>query len=288
MFNSYKLKNNHIAIACDDHFVNHAIAMINSLYNSNSEFTFHFHILDSNIMWKNKLKLIIFFIRIGFKFSFYKVDYSKIRNAPVSDHISLASYNRIFLSSLINQSIDKIIYLDCDIIITGSIKELINCDISNHYLAASREIIDLSDQKRLNLKINDYYFNAGVMIINLKKWREDKVENQLINFICSSSEKIKYWDQDVLNYCFKNKWLRLNPNLNLTHFYFFPDFFPPSYFELNDEKYNEYVSNPIVIHFTSRNKPWMPRCNHPKRDLYHKYLVPYSKLIFGKLKNNAV
>ena len=271
----------HIAVACDNSFVNHTIVTLHSLKKFNSNRTFFVHILDSGISGKFRLKFKLFLFRFGFKFQFYKIDYSQIKNAPVSHHVNLASYNRLFLSNILNEKIERVLYLDSDIIVLGQIDTLLDCDIKDFFVGAAAEIITNSDRNRLELNSFDQYFNAGVLVVNLKKWREENIFSKFVDFISENSIKIKYWDQDVLNYCLKNKWLRLPQKYNLTHFYFYPNDYTPSYFGLNQTQCEEIQKDPVIIHFTSHQKPWIEGCKHPKKDLYFQYELTFKKILFG-------
>jgi lipopolysaccharide biosynthesis glycosyltransferase len=105
----------------------------------------------------------------------------------------------------------------------------------------------------------------------------------MIDFIVQNPDNITYWDQDVLNYCLKGKWKRLDQKYNVTHFFFYPNEYPPSYFGLNDDEYQEIHNNAVIIHYTSHQKPWIEGCKHPKKDLYFKYELTFSKLLFGRI-----
>ncbi len=271
----------HIAVACDNSFVNHTIVTLNSLKKFNSNRCFFIHILDSGITGKFRLKFKLFLYQYGFKFKFHKMDYKSIKSAPVSHHVTLASYNRIFLSSVLDKDLERILYLDSDIIILGSIDNLYNCDLSNFFVAAAGETISCKDRERLEFFDDEQYFNAGILVVNLKKWRESNIESNLVDFIKNHSSKIKYWDQDVLNYCLKNKWMKLPQKYNLTHFFFYPEVYPPAYFGMKEDEYNDSVKNPVIIHFTSHQKPWIEGCKHPRKELYYQYELTFKKILFG-------
>jgi lipopolysaccharide biosynthesis glycosyltransferase len=257
--------------------------MLHSLYASNQNHKIVIHILDGGISFKNRFKLFLLFKRLKFKFKFHKIDYSKIINAPISNHISFASYNRIFLSSVISNSIDKILYLDCDLIVLKDIQPFFDVNIDNFYLGAVREIVNEESKTRLELGEEFHYFNAGVQIVNLKKWRADNFEDILIDFILNKTEKIVYHDQDTMNYCARGKWLELSYHHNVTHFFFFPEKYSSTYFELSDKEYQEIKSNPMIIHFTSQSKPWHSDCQHPKKDLYFQFERTFRNILIGKI-----
>ncbi len=276
----------HIVISPDEKYALHGITMLNSLVANNRGIRFMIHILDGGISIKSKLKFLLFFIKNRLNYKFYKIDYSEINNAPTHGHISISAYSRLFLASNLNESITKVLYLDCDLVVINKVHTLLNTNIEDYFIAAIEEII--SEEMRNNLELKgSLYFNSGVMLINLKKWRQENIESKFLEFINEKPEKIKFWDQDVLNYCLKNKWLRLPRKYNLTHFFFYPDVYPPTYFGMKQDEFEESVKDPIIIHFTSHQKPWIEGCKHPKKELYYQYQLTFKQLLFGKLKTST-
>jgi len=271
----------HIVISPDEKYALHGLTMLNSLMANNRGIRYMIHILDGGISIKNKLKFRLFFFKYRLKYQFYKIDYSIIINAPTHGHISLSAYSRLFLSSILSKEIIHVLYLDCDLVVVNDIDELMNIKIDEYHVAAIEEII--SEEMRNNLELRDsLYFNSGVMLINLKKWREENMESKFLEFINEKPEKIKYWDQDVLNFCLKNKWLRLPYKYNLTHFFFYPEVYPSTYFGMKHDEFEESVKDPIIIHYTSHQKPWIEGCKHPRKDLYFRYQLTFKQLLFGK------
>ena len=272
----------HIVISPDEKYALHGLKMLNSLVANNRGMRLMIHIIDGDISFKTKLKFQLFFFKNRLSHKFYKFDFSTIINAPTHGHISLSAYSRLFLSSILSEEIFNVLYLDCDLVVVHDLNELMNTKIDDYHIAAIEEII--SEEMRNNLELRDsLYFNSGVMLINLRKWREENIESKFLEFINEKPEKIKYWDQDVLNYCLKNKWLRLPQKYNLTHFFFYPEVYPPTYFGMKQEDYDECVKDPIIIHYTSHQKPWIEGCKHPKKDLYFQYQLTFKQLLFGKL-----
>lgn len=98
---------------------------------------------------------------------------------------------------------EKLIYLDCDIIVRHSIAKLYDIDIEDYLLGAVYHNDKLSVNngafKRLHIPVEQGYFNAGVLLINLKKWREEHIYEKSIEFLRNNSESIVNHDQDVLN-----------------------------------------------------------------------------------------
>jgi lipopolysaccharide biosynthesis glycosyltransferase len=272
-----------IAISPDDNYADQGLTMLHSLVIHHPNQSFFIHVLDGGITKRQRLKYILFFLRYRVRYKFYKVSNELFTKAPVSLHISKAAYNRLLLSSIIPSNIDKILYLDCDIIINANIDELFEININKNALAAVEEIISVDHQNLLNFSNNQDYFNSGVLLLNLFFWREQKVEKLFFTFLEKQYDKIKYWDQDVLNYCFKNNWKKLDPKYNVTHFYFYKDVYSPEYFGISHDDYSEIISNPKIIHFTSHKKPWIEGCDHPLAYLYFKNELSLKKLIIDIL-----
>jgi lipopolysaccharide biosynthesis glycosyltransferase len=270
----------HIAISPDDNYANHGLTMLNSLVINNPSAKFYVHILDGGINLKTKIKYRIFFHKRKIKYKFYKKDLNKIQNAPISNHITISAYNRIFLSSILDTSIDRILYLDCDLIIKKTIIDLLEIDLDSVYLGAIEEKTSNDVINNLSLE-KSKYFNSGVLILNLKKWRDDRLEDKMIDFIVNNGDKIIYHDQDTLNFACKNNWKFISHKYNVTHFFYYPDKFGNEYFGLTNEEYLAIKSDPVILHFTGIKKPWKKECEHPMKEEYFKYELTFKKLIFS-------
>lgn len=156
-------------------------------------------------------------------------------------HATIANYYRLFLSDYMPSTIDKLIYIDCDTIVNGSMIDLWNSNIEEFYFGAVRDSgVNYSSYLRSFNLTSTTYFNSGLLLINLKKIRNEKFTNRCIDFINLKFDRINYWDQDVINIVANNKIRELNYRYNFQAFCF-------------DLKMK---SEPIVIHFTGNgNKP---------------------------------
>ena len=199
-------------VACTDHgFIMPTGVMMQSICVNNKDSFVSFHIVcDESITEKDKEDLksvvnkfadkqIFFYIVDGIKF----IDLPALDNAPVTK----AAYYRLELGSLLPDSIDKVLYLDGDIIVRKSLDDLWNTDISKYALAAVPDQSEAIFEEENNLKVEHWhvYFNAGVMLVNLKYWKERNLRKDYYNFIQNYPDRIRLWDQDVLNYVLNEK-----------------------------------------------------------------------------------
>lgn len=189
----------------------------------------------------------------------YFVDQSDYPSLPVSGHASNANYFRLLIPELLPLEIDKIIYLDCDILVLDSLLPLWDTDLRGSPLAAvSNMSLFEAEARRLGLPYLNGTFNSGVLVINLGLFRREKLHSACIQKAQEMGNDIVYWDQDVLNIATSGRWLKLDNGWNVQHGYYLDP--------LIQEKYA--VSDPKIIHFTGNNlKPWQSKIL-PYSDVY--------------------
>ena len=92
---------------------------------------------------------------------------------------------------------------------TESLDGLLEVDLGEHFLAAVEDP-GFNRHKKLGMKLNSKYFNSGVMLINLRKWREVDVRSAVIDFVKARANLIEFVDQCGLNGVVDGNWLELN------------------------------------------------------------------------------
>jgi lipopolysaccharide biosynthesis glycosyltransferase len=275
----------HIACAADSSYIQHTCVMLKSLLTNNSNLNLVIHVFSSDFTDKNKESILEISNAYNKTVNFYLISNKNFDGFVISHHISLATYYRIIIPQLLSPEIEKLIYLDCDIIINGNIEPLWNLKLENYIIAATPEPV-FNDFDRLNINPKNDYFNAGILVLNLVKWRENKTTEKVITYIQENLEKIVFWDQDALNACLQQNWLRFEPKYNQQS----------AIFEIADEKLlkaytleelNEAKKNPIIIHYTGSSKPWQLFNYHPYKKQYWYYLkqTPFKNFV---IPNNTI
>ena len=120
---------------------------------------------------------------------------------------------------------------------------------------------------RLAMRAEDGYFNAGVLIIDLKQWRATRAEETVVDYIRANPERVRY-DQDALNACFHSRTKRLDYKWNVIS----PFFREPLALPLERAEIEAVRREARIIHFNGGSKPWSYFCDHPRRAEYEKYL----------------
>lgn len=264
----------HIVYASDDRFAEILGVSLVSLYeNSKDMDEIVVYVLDSGIADENKQKLLSVcksYKRNDIVFIPGKNISEKLSMDVAVDRGSLSQYARLFVSSDLQKELNRVLYLDCDIIVKKSIKELWNLDLHGKTIGALMDAFSKYYRKNIDLEQDDVMFNSGVMLIDLDKWREQNIEDRLLKFITAKNGKIQQGDQGALNHVLSHKTYCFEPRFNtVTIFY---DFTykemliyrkPPEFY--TEEQIEEAVDNPSIIHFTTSflsKRAWMKGCKH--------------------------
>lgn len=253
-----------IVTSANDNYAQHLGVMLTSLLENNKQSGhIDIYIIDGGISENNKTKLQRVVKNYDRNVTFLKVDRKLFESFTLNtnmNYVTIETYFRILIPSLLSEEITKALYLDCDIVVEQDIREFWNTDLSNDYAAAVDERYLLKKRQRRNLNQalsiprDAYYFNAGVLLMNLKKWREAEISKQLLKFIEENPEKLRLMDQDALNVILHGKWINLDYKWNYTSLHHI----------------KKPMENPAIIHFTGKEKPW--NSNVPFKEKYEKYL----------------
>ena len=193
----------HIVYASDDRFAEILGVSLVSLYENSKDMTdIVVYILDSGIKKQNKDRLLSVsrcYGRHDITFIRAKNISEKLSMNVAVDRGSLSQYARLFVSSDLPLDLNRVLYLDCDIIINRSVRELWNLNLNGKIIAALMDAFSKYYRQNIDLEENDIMFNSGVMLIDLGKWRKQKIEEKLLRFIASKKGRIQQGDQGALN-----------------------------------------------------------------------------------------
>lgn len=273
----------HIVYASDDKFAEILGVSLVSLYeNSKDMENIVVYVLDSGINKGNKDRLLTVcrdYKRTDIQFIPAKDISKRLEMKVATDRGSLSQYARLFVSSDLPENLGRVIYLDCDIIIKRSIRELWNLDLRGNTIGALMDAFSKYYRANIDLEENDIMFNSGVMLIDLDKWKAQKIEEKLMKFISSKNGWIQQGDQGALNavmskdtYCFEPRFNSVTIFYDFTYKEMMIYRRPPSFY--TEEEICEAVEKPSLIHFTTSFKslrPWVKGCKHRYVDEWMKY-----------------
>jgi len=273
----------HIALSSDENYVPFlATAIISAIENNTSVASLKFHIISTGITMNSQQKLQEMIVSNNAECFFY--DFNKSKEL-VGDFIlevdKINKYARLYLSKLLPETIEKVIYLDCDVLVLGSFVELWEINIDKYSFAGVPDVITANHKTSINIPLDSKYFNSGMLLMNLKKFRDEKsivrVEKFMKTYI---KRKRKYGnDQAVINALFYDDFYTLPPKYNcITPFYLMKSEQIEKLYGMklfyNDKELQEAIANPILVHLTPSfiTRPWVKESEHPLADNYLMYL----------------
>lgn len=262
-----------LAVCMDEKFaLNGAMALWSAIQHLDDHQVLAAYVLDNGISESTRSKLVeIFAKQKEIRLSWVHVDPEIINNLPLPEDswLSPATYARIFLPDLVSPDVEKLLYIDSDTLVRHNVHELSSLDMQGNALAACvddkykivRNAQARSCLKRLGLVDDDKYFNAGVILFELKRWRELNLTQRSIELVQNHGLEFSHADQDALNAALSQHWCELGWEWNVTSNYYDASF-------ISDESK---MSSVKLIHYTGPN-PGTSRCTHPERQLFYQYV----------------
>ena len=278
----------HICFASDDRYAPHAAALVASIMSNKSpeeELSFHFF-SDKTAPWVQEAFRQMS-REMGFNLVIYEMSTEQFANLPVMPYMnqSRTTYLRLLMHRLLPGSMDKILYLDVDMIVMSSLKELYLTDISECYAAAVA-----TPARIINPRFGHWYFNAGTILLNLKKYRDENMEEQAMKYALENIDCLKLADQDILNYIFKGNVVFLPQKWNARQRTLPRNQAAAHKYEMNSlpdecvEEHREAEASPCIIHYHTQQKPWNPNYRYAWGEFYWKHLrkTPFYKEVLRR------
>lgn len=171
-------------------------------------------------------------------------------------YVSNCAMIKFLLPDIFND-IDKILYIDGDTLILQDLSELFYIDTTDTYAAVVKDMDAMLGPCHHHKKFNfDNYFNSGMMLLNLKKMRDDNIQEQLIKNKCEDKFKV-FMDQDALNKTFNQNVIFISPKYNLMKANLkFTEERISQFYDLDIRKIRNIIKKPTILHLTNIIKPW--------------------------------
>lgn len=275
-----------VIYSTDENFWEHIYVAMYSLLVNNGDIPFHIWISSetpNERFFRHAMELRE--VHGDVEVTWLPIDGSDVADAPVGTYFTTATYYRLLIARLLPETVSRVLYLDGDTIVRGSIRELLALDLNDCVLAATPEYVHreswrLPHAVRLGFPAGTPYFNAGVMLINLDLWRSLGVESRALEFIqhnSSNPSMLEYVDQDVLNSVLARRWRCVGPHFNYVEYTIdsqrLDDFDPES-----QPGGAVPAAGPAIVHYAVTPRPWQGGCPHPYALDYWRYRMqtPYA------------
>lgn len=271
-----------ILYTCDNNYIwLMGISVISMFENNTGLDELNVYLLGDNITEENKHVLADIGEKYNRIINVFDVPQLDIPNALVSARWPLSAFTRLYAGELLPNYIDKILYLDCDTVITGSISELETWDVSGELFWGIKDCIGKEYKRNIGIGSDGLYVNAGVLLINLKELRKISIKDKLNIYMSQYEKLINYADQDVLNGAFNGAIGVLPPKydvMTIAATYTYKEIVklrkPTNYY--SEEEVKAAITNPTLIHYTTNMRtirPWFSNTNHPLAEEFRKYMA---------------
>jgi lipopolysaccharide biosynthesis glycosyltransferase len=268
-----------IVLAADNNYVMQlattACSVISNIKSGNQLVIF---IIAKGVEASGKNKVLKSLTKTNVRVEWIEPDDAKLSNMLVCDRITIAAYYRILIPEILPTQYKKVIYLDSDLIVQADIEDLWNLDMQDKYVLAVQEMGvpyvsspgGIKKYQELGIPGDMKFFNSGVLVINLDKWRTDNIAAKSIEYVEKYKQYVRLHDQEALNVVLSDKWGEIDPRWNQQVHTFYHASWKES--PLTEEAYNNVINDPYIIHYSSAGKPWKLGCKHPYKHLFFKYL----------------
>lgn len=244
-----------VCLACDNNYAKYAGVVVASvLANSKDDESLNFYILDGGISESKKTEILSLKSIKDCKIEFVQIEESMFedyKKVATHKYISIATYYRLRLATLLPE-VERIIYFDCDMVVNSSLNNLFNVELDENIIAGVRDI-----NKRM-LQQNPSYINAGMVLFDLNKIREENIEQKFYDYTNENFETIKMGDQTIINEVLKGRIKIVEDEWNVQ--------------SSNFTNRSSYTKHPYIIHYVAKRKPWHFGSFSVHRQLYFKYL----------------
>jgi len=243
-----------ILVTLDANYLTYLNVMLASLLAHNPDSSFDVYLLHSSICEEDVTETRKI---LGQRNRLILIDAGNVgvENAPTSSRYPYEIYYRIFAAKYLPENLDRILYLDPDIIVNGSIRELYELEMDNHFFAAASHIgkaLRAVNGIRLNMEEDAPYINSGVMLMNLEVLRWEQNYEDVFEFIEKRKKLLMLPDQDIISSLYGSRILALDPyRYNMTERLY------RMHSPFDRSMTLDWVrDNAVIIHYCGRNKPW--------------------------------
>jgi len=262
-----------ILVSTDRNYIPYTNTLLHSLFDNNRDCKIHIHVLHSSLDGDDISVIDRVVKQYGGELFSYQVSASRDSATMVKKtRLPKEAYYRLLCMDYLPDVVKKVLYLDCDIIVNGSIKEMYNTDLAGYMFAAADdyvEVIGKSSESTIQQRaiIDQYipkdckYVNSGVLLMNLEYLRQAVTTDEIITMIEEFGDKLVWHDQDFINYVFYEHILHLDYRLY--------NYFPVYWY------WEELTPGlPAIIHYAGFFKPW--------KDDYYNRCTPYMEAYKGR------
>lgn len=268
-----------IVTSADDNFALPATVMMRSLVDHLSgDQHLDIYVLDCGITRQGRRKMRQSISRAWAQVHFAPIGPDLFAGFRVDGHVSAATYARLFIDRILPDFVERVMYIDGDMVALTDVRSLWETPLGGHSLAAVQDpvagLVGESDYMRhwqgWDVPAGTAIFNAGLMVIDLHRWRNQRISQQAIAVARRHPDRMKYWDQCALNYVIRGNFQPLDPSWNVGPFVYYPPHNRDVVYDA--ETAARCIREPKIIHYGGTWRPWKGPGRHWREAEFYRYL----------------
>ncbi|QKY70751.1 glycosyltransferase family 8 protein [Lentibacillus sp. CBA3610] len=269
-----------ILVALDANYIRPLKVALQSMFLNNQDETFAIYLMHSSIEQSELDDLTQYIDRHGSELKPVYVADDYFKDAPAHAYYTKEMYYRLLAFKFLPETLDRILYLDPDILVINPIRELYETDLTDYLFAAAyhnKVSVNEVNKIRLTPYNIDAYYNSGVLLMNLEEQRQQIDEHEIYQFVEKNRARLIMPDQDVLNALYSKK----IKNLDETLYNYDTRFYSHYKNKSNGVCDMDYIiHHTVILHFCGKKKPWKKRYSGK----FHALYKHYEKLAFAQAR----
>lgn len=275
-----------IALCTDENFSIPALVCITSIFENNKDEDCKIYILTDGLSFQTIAKIDKLSALYNQSIRVIEIDKKRFDGLTVSGRYPVSMYYRFLLPEML-PDVQILLYLDCDIIVRHSLKNLFKVDLNEYAIGAvisqSCDWIKWSNE----LQLSTDFFNSGVMLMNLDYWRKNNIFDSLVKWIGETQTDMWLPDQYALNKVLEGKVIYLDYTYNFQERWTHSLANSGIHFKRWDDIY-ETGKDPIVVHYCDEEKPWFVESKHKFKNEFLKYATMYEFIGYKSIKRYGI
>jgi lipopolysaccharide biosynthesis glycosyltransferase len=245
-----------ILVTIDSNYLLPLRVMLKSLFLNNPDERFLIHLFHTDLDEAQLAELGCFIALDGHALAALRMDDAAFAGAPVLLHYTKAMYYRLLAFKLLPPGLDRVLYLDPDILVINPVRPLYETDLTGKlYAAAYHDLVPTKEINKIRLypyEIESYY-NSGVLLMNLELQRREIRESAIFDFVEENRAKLIMPDQDIINALYAKKIRTLDEKLHNYDVRYYRYYFITTSGACDMDFV---LGNTVILHFCGKRKPW--------------------------------
>ena len=238
------------------------------------------YIIDSGVRPRSRSHIEESIVKSRMQLHWCSIDVERFLDLPLFANMKRQIYHRLAIGEVVPEDIDRVVWLDSDVLVLRCLSELWEIELNGKPFAAVQDMaipwvaspLGLGEYESLGLDPDTPYFNAGVMVLDMKLWREEEMAARLMHYLRVHADRIFHFDQHAFNAIYAGQWCALDPRWNVIASLAGRRYLRGQH--LSEEVRRIAFKSPWILHFAGAFKPWRIPLQTPAFSRYREIRAP--------------